>query len=86
MLVKAIGGVLGGWTTLKGVMAGRTTGLGVPTQGSSGLLRDTKPNSNYTSKSSSTKAYTTCIVGVDGDGVLRGGIKVRQRDAGSRDA
>ena len=38
----------------------------MPTQGSSGLLRDTKPNSNYTSKSSSMKAYTTCIVGVNG--------------------
>ena len=58
----------------------------MPTQGSSGLLRDTKPNSNYTSKSSSTKAYTTCIVGVDGIGILRDGIEVRQRDAGSRDA
>ena len=41
----------------------QTTGLGVPTQGSSGLLRNTKPNLNYTSKSSSTKTYTTYIVG-----------------------
>ena len=58
----------------------------MPTQGSSGLLRNTKPNSNYTSKSSSTKAYTTCIVRVGGDGILRGGIEVKQRDAGSKDA
>ena len=68
-------------------MAGRTTGLGVPTQGSSGLLRDTKPNSNYTSKSSSTKAYTTWIVGSRrGTGYFEASSEVGQRDTGSSDA
>ena len=68
-------------------MAGRTTGLGVPTQGSSGLLQDTKPNLNYTSKSSSTKVYTTCIVRRQRvTGYFEADSEVVQRDAGSKGA